>query len=90
MAGTAHLWGDREEEKGTILSPMRLLQTAYDAVMANPRILAGGSTASLAVIDAEGGMECAKYITPSCNRSLKVHSNNIAAETVWEIRPSSF
>ena len=65
MAGTAHLWGEREGEQGSVLHPQKLLQTAYDAVMGNPRILAGGSTASLAVIDEEGGMECAKYAVSS-------------------------
>lgn len=56
MAGTAHL--HEFESKGT-LRPQALLQTAYDAVMANPRILAGGSTASLAVMDAQGTVETA-------------------------------
>ena len=56
MAGTAHLHS--MGEKGT-LRPHLLLQTAYDAIIANPRILAGGSTASLAVMDDTGGMEAA-------------------------------
>ncbi|KAF2718164.1 protein serine/threonine phosphatase 2C [Polychaeton citri CBS 116435] len=53
MAGTA-----REHDLSTgELKPRSLLQTAYDAIMANPRILAGGSTASLCVIDGQGQME---------------------------------
>ena len=56
MAGTAHL--HETGEKGP-LKPQLLLQTAYDAVMSNPRILAGGSTASLAVLDGTGAMEAA-------------------------------
>lgn len=57
MAGTAHLWDESAEKRK--VRPLGLLQTAYDAVMSNPRILAGGSTASLAVIDADGEVECA-------------------------------
>ena len=56
MAGTAHLY--EMSEKG-LLRAQLLLQTAYDAVMANPRILAGGSTASLAVADGDGNVEAA-------------------------------
>ena len=55
MAGTAHLHEDRNK----IVRPLDLLQTAYKAVMKNPRILAGGSTASLAVINSAGEMEAA-------------------------------
>ncbi len=55
MASTAHL---HKPSDGS-LRPQGLLQTAYDAVMSNPRILAGGSTASLAIADAEGTMESA-------------------------------
>lgn len=54
MAGTAQL--HEMSEKGP-LRPQLLLQTAYDAIMANPRIHAGGSTASLAVMDGEGTVE---------------------------------
>ena len=57
MAGTAHLWDEGAEKRK--LRPLGLLQTAYDAVMGNPRILAGGSTASLAVIDESGEVEAA-------------------------------
>jgi protein phosphatase PTC7 len=58
MAGTANLHEGLEAGK-----PCRardLLTTAYDAVMANPRIPAGGCTASLGVADAEGNIETAK------------------------------
>lgn len=58
MAGTAYAHEGLAEGKN--VRPRGLLQTAYDAVIANPRILAGGCTASLAVVDAEGGMETAK------------------------------
>ena len=56
MAGTAHL--HTMEERGPV-KPKLLLQTAYDAVVGNPRIIAGGSTASLAVMDGSGSMEAA-------------------------------
>jgi protein phosphatase PTC7 len=56
MAGTAHL---HAAEGGHGLRPQDLLQVAYDAVIGNPRILAGGSTACLAVIDQDGMMETA-------------------------------
>jgi protein phosphatase PTC7 len=46
------------DEKG-LLRPKLLLRTAYDAVISNPRIIAGGSTASLAVLDGSGSMEAA-------------------------------
>jgi len=58
MAGTAYLHEGLKQGKRA--RPQRLLQTAYDAVIGNPRILAGGCTASLAVADAHGGMESAK------------------------------
>lgn len=56
MAGTAYL--HEMDGKGP-LKPQQLLQTAYDAVIANPRIQAGGCTASLAVLDGAGTMEAA-------------------------------
>ncbi len=56
MAGTAYL---HSVEESGMLRPQALLQTAYDAVIANPRILAGGSTACLAVLDQDGTMESA-------------------------------
>lgn len=70
MAGTAYLHESnaKVEEKNespaqgelsVALRPQSLLQTAYDAVMSNPRIMAGGCTASLAVMSAEGDMETA-------------------------------
>lgn len=58
MAGTAYIHEGLEE--GRIPKPRALMQTAYDAVIANPRIIAGGCTASLAVIDGNGNMEAAK------------------------------
>ena len=61
MAGSAHLWNEADEKRA--LRPLGLLQTAYDAVMGNPRIVAGGCTASLAVVGREGEMECAKYVS---------------------------
>ena len=56
MAGTAHI---HEFEGKGLLRPQSLLQTAYDAVISNPRILAGGSTACLAIADAQGILESA-------------------------------
>lgn len=53
MAGTAHIF------EGAGLRPRELMQTAYDAVIGNPRIVAGGCTASLGVLDGEGGLEAA-------------------------------
>lgn len=65
MAGTAHLHGAEgevaEEEQGP-LKPRELMQTAYDAVMGNPRIVAGGCTASLGILDGQGELEAAKYV----------------------------
>jgi protein phosphatase PTC7 len=57
MAGTAYLHEGLKEGKN--VRPRDLLQTAYDAVISNPRILAGGSTASLAVADDQGAIETA-------------------------------
>ena len=67
MAGTANLHGSEEGDTSKPLRPQPLLQTAYDAVMANPRIEAGGCTASLAVANAEGHMESAKYVAKILN-----------------------
>lgn len=58
MAGTAHIYED--VEVGKVPRPQDLMQTAYDAVIGNPRIVAGGCTASLGVLDGEGGLEAAK------------------------------
>lgn len=58
MAGTAHIHEGIEE--GKVPRPQDLMQTAYDAVIGNPRIVAGGCTASLGVLDGEGGLEAAK------------------------------
>lgn len=58
MAGTAHLHEGLKQD-GRVVRPLDLLQTAYDAVISNPRIMAGGCTASLAVADGDGGMETA-------------------------------
>ena len=56
MAGTAHL---HEMGENGPVRPQMLLQTAYDAVMTNPRIQAGGCTACLGVMDGEGNLETA-------------------------------
>ncbi|KAK5150008.1 Protein phosphatase 2C 7 [Recurvomyces mirabilis] len=57
MAGTAYLHEGLTEGKNA--RPQDLMQVAYDAVIGNPRILAGGCTASLAVASADGSMESA-------------------------------
>jgi protein phosphatase PTC7 len=57
MAGTAYMHEGVEEGKN--VNPKELMQTAYDAVIGNPRILAGGSTASLAVAARDGSIETA-------------------------------
>lgn len=56
MAGSANIYEGQEE---TPCKPQALLQQAYDAVMANPRIHAGGCTASLGVMNATGSIETA-------------------------------
>lgn len=56
MAGEAY---EFDGQAGKLPRPMDLLQTAYDTVIANPRILAGGSTAIAAVLDGKGGMDVA-------------------------------
>ena len=69
MAGTAHLHESGQAApggnggrngKGKVLRPQALMQTAYEAVMGNPRIIAGGCTVSLAVMDGDGVMDAAK------------------------------
>ncbi|KAF7191348.1 Protein phosphatase PTC7-like fig [Pseudocercospora fuligena] len=57
MAGTANIHEDIEG--GAPCKAQPLLQKAYDAVMANPRIAAGGCTASLGVADKSGNVETA-------------------------------
>lgn len=57
MAGTANIHEGIAD--GNLLKPQPLLQTAYEAVMANPRIAAGGCTASLGVADGHGSLETA-------------------------------
>ncbi|KAI7187708.1 protein serine/threonine phosphatase 2C [Hortaea werneckii] len=69
MAGTAKTYeglslsreGQEEEKDGERrnVRPRELLQVAYDAVIGNPRIVAGGCTASLGVADGEGNVETA-------------------------------
>lgn len=59
MAGTAHIYEGLEQD-GKVPRPQDLMQTAYDAVIGNPRIVAGGCTASLGVLDGNGGLETAK------------------------------
>lgn len=71
MAGTAKTYeglsssssSSQQEEDGggRNVRPRELLQVAYDAVIGNPRIVAGGCTASLGVADGEGNVETAKY-----------------------------
>jgi protein phosphatase PTC7 len=58
MAGTAHIYEGVEE--GKVPRAQDLMQTAYDAVIGNPRILAGGCTASLGVLDGHGQLDAAK------------------------------
>ncbi|KAK5117673.1 hypothetical protein LTR62_005096 [Meristemomyces frigidus] len=57
MAGTAYIHEGLEEGKN--VRPQELMQVAYDAVIGNPRILAGGCTASLGVVSADGSLETA-------------------------------
>lgn len=60
MAGSANIF--EGIEAGKIFKAKDLLQKAYDAVMANPRIAAGGCTASLGVADKDGNIDTAKYV----------------------------
>ncbi|GIZ39960.1 hypothetical protein CKM354_000331900 [Cercospora kikuchii] len=57
MAGSANIYEGLDAGKSC--KPQELLQQAYDAVMANPRIPAGGCTASLGVADQDGMIETA-------------------------------
>lgn len=57
MAGSANIFDGLED--GKTLKARGLLQQAYDAVMANPRIAAGGCTASLGVCDKNGNIDAA-------------------------------
>ncbi|EMC93578.1 hypothetical protein BAUCODRAFT_42889, partial [Baudoinia panamericana UAMH 10762] len=57
MGGTAYMHEGLDNGKN--VEPRALLQMAYDAVISNPRIMAGGSTASLAVVDGDGNMQTA-------------------------------
>lgn len=61
MAGTASTHEGLKDGKN--VKPRDLMQTAYDAVIGNPRIVAGGCTASIGVADGQGGVETAKYVT---------------------------
>lgn len=65
MAGSANIYEGLAA--GKICKPRELLQQAYDAVMANPRIAAGGCTASLGVADKDGNIETAKYVELVCD-----------------------
>ncbi|KAK4506647.1 hypothetical protein PRZ48_000379 [Zasmidium cellare] len=56
MAGSANIQENIEENP---CKPQPLLQQAYDAVMNNPRIAAGGCTASLGVTNRQGSIETA-------------------------------
>ena len=57
MAGTAFAHEGLEE--GKTVRPQPLMQTAYDAVISNPRIVAGGCTASIGVANSDGVLESA-------------------------------
>ncbi|KAI5369483.1 putative PPM-type phosphatase domain, protein phosphatase 2C [Septoria linicola] len=57
MAGSANIYEGLAE--GKLCKAQDLLQQAYDAVMANPRIAAGGCTASLGVADKDGNIDTA-------------------------------
>lgn len=70
MAGTAHLREGLKEGKNA--RPQDLLQTAYEAVINNPRIMAGGCTASLAVADGAGSIETAKYVSMQREQVVKL------------------
>lgn len=59
MAGSAHTYEGLEADHPDAVRPLKLLQRAYDAVSANPRIVAGGCTASLATVGKEGNLETA-------------------------------
>lgn len=59
MAGSAHILEGLESERPETLRPQKLLQRAYDAVIGNPRIVAGGCTASLATVGKGGNLETA-------------------------------
>ena len=62
MARTAYtLQGLQRKDVGTV-TPRDLLQVAYNAVIADEGIRAGGSTASLGVVDGQGMLETAKYV----------------------------
>lgn len=63
MAGTAYLHEGLEQGKN--VKAQDLMQTAYDAVIGNPRIVAGGCTASVGVADESGCIETAKYVRSS-------------------------
>lgn len=69
MAGSAHIQENIEESP---CKPQPLLQQAYDAVSNNPRIPAGGCTASLGVTDRRGNIDTAKYVEPQSHHSLNV------------------
>lgn len=56
MAGQAY---EHTGEPDSLRS-QQVLQTAYDTIISNPRIVAGGSTASLATLNAQGHMEAVK------------------------------
>ncbi|EME49883.1 hypothetical protein DOTSEDRAFT_50057 [Dothistroma septosporum NZE10] len=56
MAGSANIHEGQEKEP---VKPQALLQEAYDAVTSNPRIAAGGCTASLGVAHKTGNIETA-------------------------------
>lgn len=68
MAGSANIHENIEENP---VKPQPLLQQAYDAVMNNPRIAAGGCTASLGVMNRRGSIETAKYVVTQSHISIE-------------------
>lgn len=58
MAQTAGTWA----QKPSLLRPRELMQTGYERVVQDNTILAGGSTATVAVGLGDGRVEIAKYV----------------------------
>lgn len=73
MAGSANIFEGLEA--GKTCRARDLLQQAYDAVMANPRIAAGGCTASLGVADKDGYIDTAKYVACTSLANLMLTTN---------------
>ena len=81
MAGSANIFEGLEA--GKTCKARDLLQQAYDAVMANPRIAAGGCTASLGVADKDGNIDTAKYVgyTGHANIMLTMNLASVTLDT---------